>query len=174
MLEESPADASEEWRSIEGFPGYEISSHGRVRSFKHRRVIIRKPYLDKSVGYYAITLFKEGRRYLPHVHRIVATAFLGSPPPGYCTNHLDGVKTNNRVSNLEWTTLRENTLHAHRMGLTDSRAQGRMRSRLTEPDVAYIRRLYPRFSIKLLARVYKVSEESIRQLVRWETWREAA
>ena len=102
---------NEIWHPIEGFPGYEVSSIGRVRS--PRRVL--KQMVTK--GYPYVSLYRDGRHKRASVHRLVGKAFVPGFAHGLQINHLDGVKSNNALSNLEWCTPGENQLHAFRTGL---------------------------------------------------------
>jgi len=108
----------EEWRPINGFEGlYEISSYGRVKSFKsHPSGKILKTNLDSN-GYPKISLSKNGAKKDALVHRLVAEAYLPRVDGKTCVNHIDGNKANNRLDNLEWCTYSENIKHAIRTGL---------------------------------------------------------
>lgn len=102
------------WKPIDGFAGYSVSRDGRVRSSRKQ---MRGSISDK--GYHIVTLRNAERRLIARVHRLVASAFL---EPGHTTetvNHKNGVKIDNRVSNLEWATRAENVWHAIRHGLGD-------------------------------------------------------
>lgn len=111
----------EAWQAIPGFEGlYEASSLGRVRScprkpaFKGR---LRSPNLTVK-GYLSVVLYREGKRYSPiGIHRLVAWTFLGPQPKNIVVNHLDGNPRNNRLSNLEYCTRKEDAQHALRTGL---------------------------------------------------------
>jgi len=68
-------------------------------------------------GYAYVCLFKEGVRKNLKIHRLVAQAFLVASDKPH-VNHIDGYKLNNRASNLEWVTPKENKIHAFKTGLT--------------------------------------------------------
>lgn len=97
----------EVWKSIVNYNQYEISSEGRVRNKKFNRIV--KPSFVK--GYHRLGLYKNNKRIQYSVHRLVAEAFLPNPENKPFVNHIDGVKDNNSLSNLEWSTELENTNH---------------------------------------------------------------
>lgn len=112
---------SERWNPIKGFPDYEISDHGRVKS-KARRVGIpqrngtiayhwRTQKLLKPAGVYPhVTLTFEGAKTILSVHRLVALAFLPKPKKGQdSVLHADDNPKNPHYSNLRWGTQRDNT-----------------------------------------------------------------
>lgn len=115
---------TEEWRDVVAYEGvYSVSNLGRVRRdappsrqggicFVGR---IMKPIVT-PFGYHRIMLTAFGKRQWRPVHRLVLDAFRGAHPDLF-TNHKDGKKTNNRLSNLEWVTHRENMAHAVQTGL---------------------------------------------------------
>lgn len=98
----------EEWKKIDGFPNYSVSNYGRVRNDKKDTLM---GYSYDAKGYYRVALSKYNKRYARRVHRLVAQAFLPNPQKKEQVNHLDGDKTNNIVSNLEWCTNQENQDH---------------------------------------------------------------
>lgn len=102
-------NAQEEWRTVEGFPRYEVSNLGRIRSYvSHRRKkIIVKPWKINS-GYLSIRLNEKETRKGFLVHRLVASCFIGKCPVGYFVNHKDENRMNNRADNLEYLTPKEN------------------------------------------------------------------
>lgn len=130
MGDTSKFSDDEKWSQIAGYEGmYDVSNFGRVRS--HDRYSSRKDgrlnfYKGKickqfltTHGYLRVVLTKfDGGRHI-HVHKLVATTFI---PNKTCTaknqvNHINGVKTDNHVSNLEWVTCKENIHHAIQRGI---------------------------------------------------------
>ena len=102
----------EEWKDIQGYEGmYQISSHGRVRSFKYNKPKILKPQRHYK-GYLFITLHKNGISKKYKIHRLVAQAFIPNPNNYPQVNHKDEIKHNNNINNLEWCTVAyNNTYH---------------------------------------------------------------
>ena len=105
----------EQWKTINGFEDYCISSYGRVWSNKTRKILT--PVIrSKTCPYYSVCLLNKERQVTYPIHRLVAEYFLGSEPKAE-VNHIDGDKKNNNVSNLEWVTKSENANHAFKLGL---------------------------------------------------------
>jgi len=114
---ESPKSSStviteEEWKNVPNFEAYEVSSMGRFRRKKDCR------YLSGTCshnGYLHVGFTSKGKQYFKLAHRIVAEAFLVPTSPNHCVvNHINYVRNDNRVSNLEWSTRSWNSKHAHR------------------------------------------------------------
>jgi hypothetical protein len=102
---------NEVWKPIEGYEDYEVSSFGRVKSFKSKKNIvgrILKPNLVK--GYFVVSLCKDKKKKTIWIHQLVAAAFLNyrHDKVNSVVNHVDGNKTNNYLSNIEIVTQRRN------------------------------------------------------------------
>ena len=131
------------WRPITGFPGYEVSDLGRVRSTVTRLIgpqgslVLKASPNDK--GYLHVSLCRQPGRTTRKIHKLVAEAFLGPRPPKHDINHKDGNKTNNQVGNLEWISRSGNCKHAYRLGLSNSKGERCPSHKLTEEQVREIR-----------------------------------
>lgn len=102
---------NEQWMPIPGHEGdYEISNFGRVKSLIKGRIMA----LTNNDGYLYVKL-RGGKH--KRVHRVVAQVFIPNPENKPGVNHINGNKQDNRVSNLEWVTAKENMRHAMELGL---------------------------------------------------------
>lgn len=119
------------WKKIKGYENYyEISDNGIVKSLDR---VVKKKRNGKIIDYYykerilkqevtvhgynrvVLSLNKKSERF--SVHRLVAQAFIPNEKNKPCINHKNGIKTDNRIFNLEWVTYKENSLHSHNIGL---------------------------------------------------------
>src|SRR5690606_9570177 len=114
---------------------YQVSSLGRIRSVD-RLVFIRDNAKRISrgkilslgtneLGYKFVILYKKNIGKVFRVHRLVAIHFIKKRKNRPEVNHIDGIKSNNYASNLEWCNRKENLLHAIRTGLRSSKHKGR-------------------------------------------------
>ena len=103
------------WKDVKGYEGmYCVSNFGRVKSFKRKKAMILKPFYNMD-GYLNVELRDSKSRKTISVHRLVAIAFVPNPLNKPQVNHIDEVKTNNNISNLEWVTQKENMNHGTRI-----------------------------------------------------------
>src|SRR5574344_2109869 len=100
----------EKWRNVKGYEGiYEVSDMGNIRNM---RGVVLKQRLNK--GYYIVNLSKNGHRSTHLVSRLVAKAWISNEQEKSQVNHINEITTDNRVSNLEWVTAKENSNHGTR------------------------------------------------------------
>ena len=97
-------------KTIKGFPDYEVTSKGEVYSYKNGERKLLKPAVSGS-GYHGLSLSNGKEKKAVQVHRLVAMSFLPNPKKLEIVNHIDGNKTNNALSNLEWNTRKGNAKH---------------------------------------------------------------
>ena len=107
------------WKTIKGYENYEVSDTGIVRRIsysdtanasKYELPFYLKPHKDKD-GYLRYSLSKNGKIRGIFAHRLVASAFIDNPLGKSQINHKNGIKDDNRVENLEWSTASENIQH---------------------------------------------------------------
>jgi len=174
------------WKDIKDYEGYyQISNYGRVRSLDRTVIVIRydKDYkinLKGSImncslnisGYPNVSLHKERKRQVARVHRLVAEAFLDNPNNYETVNHIDSVKTNNRIDNLEWCTASDNRLHARNIFNDTTYGEECNLSKLTEDQVREIR-ANGRMDMtnEQIGKLYNVSHETIRCVLNGKSWK---
>lgn len=111
------------WKPIEGTEGiYEVSNTGKVRNINYRGCGYTR-YLKISTndwGYNYVIIKRNGKRGKQMIHRLLAEIFIPNPDEKPEVNHIDGVKTNNCIDNLEWVTKSENVQHAYDTGLNEN------------------------------------------------------
>lgn len=102
------------WKDIKDYEGlYKISNLGRVKNKKNYILKLRK---DRK-GYLIAYLYKKQKMKCKKVHRLVAQAFIENNNNKPQINHINGLKEDNKVENLEWVTPSENINHAYKKGL---------------------------------------------------------
>ncbi len=156
-----------EWKQLKENPLYEISEYGDVRRYGSN---ILSPTIRPD-GYHRLTLVREDKsKHFEYVQRLVASNYLPPPTPAQIewaqktkrkkvqVNHKDRNKSNNHYSNLEWSTGKENIIHAHDTGIHDdatpikkivkyeSEGIRHVRTKLTEKEINEVIQLYKPYS----------------------------
>ncbi|MCI0350747.1 MAG: NUMOD4 motif-containing HNH endonuclease [Acidobacteriales bacterium] len=166
-----PILPDEEWRTIPEFQDYAASSLGRVRRetwhMGATQGRILNPFPNRN-GYLFISIHSNGGRFDLGVHRIVLFAFVGPCPDGMQVNHINGDKADNRLSNLEYVTPSQNTLHA--LHTLKARKSGK---RLPLETVRRIRQLYASEGVSQskLSRQFNLSMRTIGNIVHRRTYK---
>lgn len=166
---------TEEWRPVVGYEGvYSVSNLGRVRREKKapgaRIGRILKQHFGNS-GYLGTSLCVDGQEIRYEVHTLVCSAFIGPKPKGKNVNHIDGIKYNNKLENLEYLTFKENHRHACSMGFI-SCGEKHYRSRLSESEVIEIRILGSiGIKPKVIAPMYGIHVMGIYRILDRTNWK---
>lgn len=161
------------WKPIPGYEsGYEVSDMGRVKSLNFNWQKGLSKVLAANVrcrGYHTVQL--SGRRRFS-VHRLVCLAFIGPRPPGLDINHKNGIKTDNRLENLEYCTKSENGKHSYRLRLQCKEGEKHHLHKLTEVQVREIYRLahMGNMVLKEIAATYGVTYSAIASIKSRRTW----
>jgi HNH endonuclease len=167
---------NDRFRTIEGFPGYRINSHGAVQSCWSRTVYKTLtdtwlPLKPVRRGRYLTLNLSDGiRKVARYIHRLVLVAFVGPCPPGLIACHNDGDPVNNRLGNLRWASYTSNSQDMVRHG---TRLMGSAaRSKLGEDDVLEIRRRRSEgVKFAVLADSFGVSRQNVEAIVSRRSWK---
>lgn len=165
-IEQCYGGAQEEWRIIPQFVDYEASSFGRIRS-REREIVYsdgrKRTYKSKilkpgvSAGYLFVNICKNGKIKSVKVHSLVASAFIGKKPEKFDVCHINGNRTDNRISNLEYGSRSKNNLDGYRI-----RGFVNKNQKLSPAIVAEIKKkLLLGVSQRELAREYMVCKSTI-------------
>jgi hypothetical protein len=149
----------EQWKDIEDFPNYEVSSWGNVRNKKSGRIL--KPRIHKAGKYtsYESLLYNEDYPKGKHLrnHRLVAFAFIPLVDGKECVDHIDGNSLNNRVENLHWVDKSENGLNPNNKVRKDNKLGERNISKHRDGFALW----FTRNGVQIYGGVYKTLEEAI-------------
>jgi hypothetical protein len=169
----------EVWKAIPDFPGYEVSDHGRVRSYWRLKGVglgffvanepqrILKPGTDIR-GYHFVFL---GKGNIQRVHRLVLLAFIGPCPPGKPEGcHNDGIPLNNHLPNLRWDSHKEN--HQDRLiHGTSNKGTKSGQSKLDDSKITKIRQFREEgFTQDAIAILFNVSQSTISHILHGKVW----
>jgi len=173
----------DEWHDIPGCNGrYQVTRLGEVRRTKIVRPDgstlgekILKPYLGNR-GYFVFDIYPFTRKRLPMMlHRILAITFIPNPNGHPEVNHIDGCKTNNDLTNLEWCTHKHNMAHAHSSGLVPPRSLLKgdlsIASKLKSHQVSDIKKRIAKGDTEIsISRDYNVCPSTIWHIKTGRTW----
>lgn len=156
----------EVWKDVVENPVYRVSNKGQVFNTK----LCRNLALISDTDGYLVVRLNQPRK-LVKVHRLVAKAFISNPYNKPQVNHLDGIKTNNCIENLEWCTAQENISHAEANKLRNNAGENHPIAKLTEEDIKKIRNLILNgVSKSELASIFKVSRSTIGDIKAKRSW----
>jgi|WetSurMetagenome_2_1015567.scaffolds.fasta_scaffold22974_8 hypothetical protein len=171
------------WKDIPGYEGmYQCSNYGLIQSFDRyipsaikyqdrvkRKGKIIKPFFDRY-GYLKLILYKNGIKKNVTIHRLVALSFISNPENKPQVNHINGIKSDNYVNNLEWVSNIDNIKH----GVANKLFQYGLNhhfATLTTQELIDIKNKYiPRiYSSRKLAKEYNVSKTLILYIIKGKT-----
>ena len=173
----------EVWKEIKGYNGiYQVSNIGRVKSKtqyckgrlgsgKQNGRVLKQQKCYK--GYLRVSLSFNKVRFNTGVHRLVALSFIDNPLNKPQVNHINGIKTDNTVENLEWCTNKENQIHAVKNKLNNPNlGEKHHMSKLSNKDVNVVRWIHKiGWSNKQLAEDYNVSQTAMSNILRNKTYK---
>lgn len=162
----------EQWKQIDGFPKYQISNHGRIKSPRSKDFL--NPQTTKT-GYKRVILYNEDGPKQSTVHKLVLEHFVCKRPKGKVCAHNDGNPVNNLVTNLRWATPKENSVDMVKHGRSKV-GEKHHSTRLTWENVKEIRssfvpRKYSGKNCRYFASKFGCSMRTIQDVVNNKTWK---
>lgn len=173
----------EVWKVVDGYGGiYSVSNFGRIKTKTRKQLRSDGTYMTyngkilkqsngsgRKEGYKLIHFYGDHGRDTWQVHRVVAIAFIPNPENKPCVNHINGIKDDNRVENLEWATYAENNAHALDTGLKEQTPNS-YKSKLTKLDYEARKDIIENYKCKVkgftfvdFAKKYGVDEQTARK-----------
>jgi hypothetical protein len=156
----------------------DIMSHEKIVKWKGNSVQKRKEITLKKVlkknWYEQVCLYKNSYWRIWNVHRLVAENFIQNPHKKKEVNHKNGIKSDNRVQNLEWCTRSENAQHAHREWLqVAAKWEDCSYSKLTEMDVIHIKKILKQKALPQhkIGKMFWVSRSAILWIKSGKNWK---
>jgi len=168
------------WRDIKGYEGlYKVSDLGNIKRMPSKSITgkaLKEKYLKPqrdSNGYTRVYLIRDGKGTRAKRHRVVAENFIKNPLRKKEVNHKNGVKSDNRVVNLEWMTPKENTRHAWATGLIKRECGEKSNaSKLKKEDVLSIReKVLNGTNRNLISKEYGIALTTISAIILRKTWK---
>lgn len=146
-----------------GYEGlYKVSSCGKVyKVYKDKLIELSQSLVDKR--YLRVTLTKDKVSKTVKVHRIVLTSFLKTNGEGYVIDHINGIKTDNSLGNLEFVTIKENVQRSIKLGLKPNRqSKTRKDAKLSVEQVLLVRKmLRDGFDNKTIRTIANISSKDL-------------
>lgn len=161
--------APEYWTDIKGFPNYAVSNFGRVKNKVSTKVL--KPQKDYK-GYLRVRLYNQKVSQRFFIHRLLMEAFCGAS--SQTVDHVNGVKSDNNLSNLRYLSREDNTRKAS-IGHTHSQGSKHHRASLAEKDVKQIKCLIKMgLSIQDISKRYSITYDTVYGIKKGRTWNHVA
>lgn len=170
------------WKTLiyqgEVYEQFKISNYGDLMNVNTGRIY--KTFINKN-GYtqVCVSLGSRKSKKIFKLHKAVAETFIPNPNNLPIPNHIDGIKTNNYVGNLEWCTNSDNIKHAINTGLLKVEKFSGVKngnSKLTENDIKWIREHYmpydKNFGARALAKKFNVHHSNITRIIHKQTYKD--
>lgn len=157
----------EEWKQYKN-TAYHVSNTGYIMNMNTLKMLATT---KTRQGYMRLNLWHDGRSTNVAVHRLIAEVFLPNPENKQIVNHIDGNPSNNRLENLEWSTIQENVEHAYATGLS-KRGEDCTVAKLTEAQVLeIIECMRNSQTVAQTAKQFNMSAAAISNIWNGKTWK---
>jgi len=162
--------SEEIWKDIPNYEGaYQVSSLGKVKSLKWGKERVLKFKKDRY-GYTRVDLCKEGEKKNHKVHRLVMLVFAGESD--LQVNHINGIKADNRIENLEHCTASQNTKHAYDIGLIiPTKGEKNGQSKLTRKCAERIKYGHQGMTQQEIAKIYGIAQSQVSSIRSGKLWK---
>lgn len=168
------------WKDIQGYENfYQVSNLGRIKSLKRftktKRVsekILRQSL--RKTGYLQVKLCNKGSTYHPVVNRLVAEAFLEKPNYKYVTNHINNIRDDNQLKNLELMSQSENIRYSYKQNRSNQSGEKNNNAKISEELVKKIRDYFSNnkhLSQKEIAKHFSLKREHVKDIITYKTWK---
>jgi predicted XRE-type DNA-binding protein len=171
----------EVWKDVINYEGlYQISNMGRIKSLpRNSRTKIVK---DKKIlklkqikgDYIQVKLCKNSIAKMRIVSRLVAEHFLQKPDYTVVANHINSIRDDNRVENLEWISQSENIRYSYKFGKASQKGEKNNNSKITQEIANNIRDYFENnkhLSQNELAKIFGLKREHIKDIINFKTWK---
>ena len=169
------------WKDVIGYEElYQASTMGRIKSLhkiggasRQSFTGIMKPKTNRG-GYYVIHICKNGIAKETTVHKVIALTFLTNPYNLSTVNHKNGIKTDNRLENLEWCSIQDNLKHALETGLRKCDGENNGRSVFNKDDIIKAKLMYNtgKYSVREVRdMIGKGTRGSLQRAISGDTWK---
>jgi len=167
----------EVWKDIPEWEGlYQASTFGRIKSLDRFIAVGRwKSSILKLIignrGYYKVILANKSIKKTYDIHKLIALTFIINPHNYPCINHKNGIKTDNKLENLEWCSYSQNTIHAYKNGL-NKKGELHYKAKITEKQAIDIITKYQskKYTFKMLGIEYGVHLSTIAYIINGKNW----
>lgn len=160
----------ERWTAVKENQNYEVSTRGNVRKINPEVKQIIKT--TNKAGYKYVCLFSKSKRSMRLVHRLMGEAFIPNPLNKKEINHLNFIRDDNKIENLEWATHAENMAHSKKDGRRVG--MGGRPPKLSIEDVLQIREMFivnPLLNKPQVAKTYGVCPQHIHSILERKVWK---
>lgn len=168
----------EVWRYIPFLKDYAVSNLGRIKS--NERVINNIKYSEllfkgtpRKEGYVRVEIRNNNKKIRYYLHRLIAISFLENPNNLPQVNHIDGNKSNNILSNLEWVSRKENAIHARDILGVQQMGEKHYKTNFTDKDILAIKDMRHRgIKLREISSIYGVHLSTIGKIVTNVNWKQ--